>query len=162
MALSDFILVIKGVEGETADDKFKGDKGIDIESFSWGISNSGSASAVGGAGSGKASFSDLSLMKKVDKSSPKLAYSAANGSHFEEAVLHVRKQGEGQQEYYTVTLTDLLVTSFQASAGGGPEIHESFSLNYAKIKFDYKPQKPDGSLDSAVNFGYDLKAGKKV
>lgn len=162
MALSDFILVIKGVEGETQDDKFKAENGIDIESFSWGVSNSGSAAAVGGAGSGKAAFSDLTLTKKVDKSSTKLAYSAANGSHFTEATLHVRKQGEGQQEYYTVQLSDLLVTSFQTGAGGGPDIHETFSLNYAKIKFDYKPQKADGSLDSAVNFGYDLKAGKKV
>lgn len=163
MASSDFIIVIKDIAGETADDKFSKDKGIDIQSFSWGLSNGGSASQAGGFGSGKANFSDLSLMKAADAASPKLAGACANGTHITEAVLHVRKQGEGQQEYYTITLTDLLVSSFQASASNGsPEITESFSLNYAKIKFDYKPQKADGSLDAAIPFGYDLKKNVKV
>ena len=39
---------------------------------------------------------------------------------------------------------------------------DQFSLNFATIKFEYKPQKADGSLDSAVTAGYNLKANKKL
>ena len=39
---------------------------------------------------------------------------------------------------------------------------DQLSLNFTKIEFDYKPQKADGSLDSPVKGGYDLKANKKV
>jgi type VI protein secretion system component Hcp len=40
-------------------------------------------------------------------------------------------------------LADLPVTETQArQAKGG----DTFSLNFTKIKFDYKPQKSDGSL----------------
>ena len=160
MAVSDFILEIKGIEGETADDKHK-DKGIDILSFSWGVSNSSTFNVGGGGGSGKSHFDNLTVMKASDKASPKLAQACAGGKHLEQAILHVRKAGDGQQEYYTITLTDVLVSSFQASAGG-QEVTESVSLAYAKIKWDYKPQGKDGILAAAIPFGYDVKANKAV
>ena len=37
---------------------------------------------------------------------------------------------------------------------------DSVSFNFAKIEVAYKPQKADGSLGSAVEFKYDLKANK--
>jgi len=39
---------------------------------------------------------------------------------------------------------------------------ESISLNFAKIEFEYKEQKADGTLGGAVKAGYDLKANKAV
>jgi type VI secretion system secreted protein Hcp len=39
---------------------------------------------------------------------------------------------------------------------------ESVSLNFAKIEFDYKEQKPDGTLGGSVKAGWDVKANKKV
>src|SRR5215510_9641098 len=47
----DFFLKIDGVDGESSDDRHKGE--IEIHSFSWGASNSGAFSYGGGAGSGK-------------------------------------------------------------------------------------------------------------
>ena len=35
-----------------------------------------------------------------------------------------------------------------------------FSLNFAKIEFEYKPQKADGTADAAVKGGWDIKANK--
>ena len=34
------------------------------------------------------------------------------------------------------------------------------SFNFAKLEVEYKPQKADGSLGAAVQFGYDVKANK--
>jgi type VI secretion system secreted protein Hcp len=35
------------------------------------------------------------------------------------------------------------------------------SLAFAKVDFAYSPQKPDGSLDAAVHFKFDLKLNKE-
>jgi type VI secretion system secreted protein Hcp len=162
MATTDYLLEIDGIKGESNDDKHKGT--IEISSFGWGVMNSGSHAAGGGGGAGKATFADISFTSSVSKASPLLMLACATGQHIKKAVLHVRKQGGDQQEYMTLTMEDLLISSYQSgdSPGGAVAVVDSFSLNYAKIKFEYKPQKPDGSLDSAVSAGYDLKANKKA
>ena len=159
---SDYLLELDGIKGESSDDKHKGT--IEVESFSWGATQQGSFSAGGGGGAGKVSFQDLHLTTRVNKSSPILMLSCATGQHIKKAILFVRKAGGDQQDYYTVTMTDLLVSSYQSGGSSGSDALpvDQFSLNFGAIKFEYKPQKPDGSLDSAVTAGYDLKANKKL
>ena len=159
---SDYLLELDGVKGESADSKHK--DSIEISSFSWGCTNSGSHSSGGGGGAGKASFQDIHFTTSVNKSSPKLMLNCATGEHIKKAVLFVRKAGTDQQEYYTVTLSDCLVSSYQSGGheGGDAKPTDQFSLNFAKIEFEYKPQKSDGSLEAAVKTGYDVKANKKV
>jgi type VI secretion system secreted protein Hcp len=57
-----------------------------------------------------------------------------------------------------------LVSSYQTGGSGHSDIvpTDQVSINYSKIEFEYKEQKPDGSLGGAVKAGYDLKANKKV
>jgi type VI secretion system secreted protein Hcp len=161
MAAVDFFLKIEGVDGESTDDKHKGE--IDIESFSWGVSNMGTHGAGGGGGAGKASFQDLHLHTHVSKASPKLFLACATGEHFKKATLTCRKAGKEQQEYMKVTLSDVLVTSYQVGGGSGGVVPtDQFSINYAKIEYELKPQKADGTLDAAVKGGYDLAANKKI
>jgi type VI secretion system secreted protein Hcp len=50
--------------------------------------------------------------------------------------------------------------STSVSAEGGTTI-ESVVLAFAKVDLEYKPQKPDGSLDAGLHFKYDLKAQKE-
>ena len=159
---SDYLLEIEGIKGESQDNKFKDQ--IEVQSFSWGASNSGTHSAGGGGGAGKVSFQDVHFTSPVGKASPTLSLSCANGKHIKKAVLYVRKQGGDQQDYYIVTLEDLLVSSYQSgdAVGGSSVPTDQFSLNVAKIKFDYKPQKADGSLDAAITQGWDVKANKST
>src|SRR5688572_29764033 len=159
---SDYLLELDGIKGESRDDKHKDT--LEIESFSWGATNQGSFASGGGGGAGKVSFQDIHFTTRVNKSSPILMLSCATGQHIKKATLFVRKAGGDQQDYYTVTMTDLLVSSYQSSGSNGSDALpvDQFSLNFASIKFEYKPQKPDGSLDSAVTAGYDLKANKKL
>ncbi len=159
---SDFLLELDGIKGESQD-KAKGAT-IEVSSFSWGASNAGTSGGGGGGGAGKASFQDMSFSCSTNVASTALFLRCANGKPIAKATLHVRKQGETPQEYYTITLTDCLVSSFQAggSDGSGSLPTESFSLNYAKIEFEYKPQKADGTLDTAVKSGWNLKESVKV
>ena len=154
---SDFLLEIDGIKGESKDKKHQDT--IEVDSFSWGISNAGSHASNAGGGAGKASFQDVHFTSSVGKASTNLALFCATGKHIKKAVLFVRKQGDKQQDYYTLTLEDLLVSSYQSgdAAGGSSIPTDQFSLNYAKIKYEYKPQKADGSLDAALTMSYDIK-----
>lgn len=155
---SDYLLEIEGVKGESSDKKHK--ETIEIDSFSWGVSNAGSMASGGGGGAGKASFSDMSFMTNVGKQAPLLMLACASGQHIKSAKLFVRKQGTEQLEYYVITLSDVLVSSYQSSGGSGVP-NDSFSINYAKIEFSYSPQKADGSLDTAIKASWNLKENVK-
>jgi type VI secretion system secreted protein Hcp len=163
MAQVDYFLKIDGVPGESTDSKHKGE--IEIQSFSWGESNMGSAGHGGGGGSGKVVPQDLSISKRMDKSSPVLFISCATGSHFKDAVLTARKAGAGgQQEYLKITMEEVLVTNYQVSGADGSDNipNESLTLNFAKLEVSYKPQNPDGTLGAEVKQKYDFSQNVKV
>ena len=162
MAIFDAFLKIDGIEGESQDSKHKGE--IELESFSWGAQQTGTAASGGGMGAGKVAMQDFHITKKVDKASPKLMLACADGEHLKKAVLTARKAGKDQQEFLKVTLSDLLVSSYQTGGHGHGEIipTDQISLNFAKIEMEYKEQKPDGTLGGAVKAGYDVKTMKKV
>ncbi len=159
---SDYLLELDGIKGESLDEKHK-DK-IEIDSFSWGVSNAGNMGRGGGGGTGKADFQDLTFTKQTDKASPLLVKAAASGEHIKKAVLTARKAGGkgGQVEYFKITLEDVMVSAFTTggNAGGSSIPVDSFSLNYTKLKYEYLPQKADGSLEGAIIAQYDRALNK--
>ena len=156
---ADYFLKIDGIEGESHDSKHKDE--IDLLSYSFGASQTGTHSAGGGGGAGKVSMQDFHFTMHINKATPKLLLACASGEHIKKAVLTCRKAGKEQQEFLKVTFTDLLVSSY--NTGGSSDIPmEQISLNFAKIEFEYKEQKPDGTLGGAVKAGYDLKLNKSV
>jgi type VI secretion system secreted protein Hcp len=155
----DYFLKIKGFEGESQDEKRKDE--IDIMSWSWGESQSGSFADGGGGGAGKVSMQDFSFVMKVNKSSPRFLKACATGQHIPEAILTCRKAGQGQQDFLVIKLTECIVSSFSTGGSSGSEVEtDSFTLNFAKIQYEYRAQKPDGTLDGAIKAGYDLKTNK--
>jgi type VI secretion system secreted protein Hcp len=107
---------------------------------------------------------DFHFVMKINKASPKLMLACATGEHIKEATLTCRKAGKEQQEFLKIKFEDLLVSSYQTGGSGHGDIvpTDQISLNYSKIHFEYKEQKPDGTLGGAVKAGYDLKANKKL
>jgi type VI secretion system secreted protein Hcp len=159
MALSIFAR-IGAIKGESRDAKHKDE--IEVLSWSWGVSQTGTTSSGVGGGKGKASFHDFNFTHHVDKASPVLMKACATGEHIKDATVTVRKAGKGQQEYLVITMTDVLVTSVSTSVSAeGDATMEGVTLAFAKVDLVYKPQKPDGSLDVGVHFKYDLKANKE-
>lgn len=158
---TDMFLKITGIKGESTDDKHKGE--IEIESFTFGVSNMGTAGKGGGMGAGKANFQDISFVKRADAASPTLMQKCATGDHIDKALLTVRKAGGGQQEYYKVTLSDLMISSFVNGGSDGDSVpYENISLNFGRIEFDYYTQAKDGSLGSPTKAGYDLEKNTKI
>ncbi len=156
----DMFLKLDGIKGESQDHKHKGE--IHIESFSWGMSQTGSMSFGGGGGQGKVAIHDISVNKIVDKSSTELMYHCASGKHIPEGLVTVRKAGEKPLEYLKIKLTDIIVSGVQNS-GAGDQLMELVSLNFAKVNVEYQEQdKTGGPAGGPVLFGWDLKANQKV
>lgn len=157
----DMFLKIEGIKGESTDDKHKDE--IEILSYSWGASQSGTLAFGGGGGAGKVQFQDFHFTSRVSKASPLLFLGCATGEHIKDATLSARKAGEKQEDFLVIKLNDVLVSSYQAGGSSGGDIPtDQISLNYSKIEFSYVPQKPDGGLDAPVRTGWDLKLNKKI
>jgi type VI secretion system secreted protein Hcp len=154
----DIFAKIGDIKGESVDSKHKDE--IELLSWSWGVSRSVSGSGSG-AGTGKAHFSDLSFTHKIDKASPLLLKACATGQHLKEATITRRKAGKGQQEFLVIKMNDVIVTSVADSDESGGDQMESVTLAFAKVDLEYRPQKPNGSLDAGLHFKYDLKANKE-
>ena len=159
---TDYFLKIEGVEGESTDDKHKGE--IDVLSWSYGATQAHSSSTGGGGGVGKVSLADVHFTMHVNKASAKLFLACANGEHLKTATLTARRAGKEQVDYMIVKLSDAIVTSYQigASAGSHELPVDQFALGYAKIEIEYKEQKADGTAGGATKAGWDVKANKKV
>ena len=156
---SDIFAKIGDIKGESLDDKHKDE--IEVLSWSWGVSNAGEMRGGSGGGEGKASFHDLSFTHNIDKASPVLLQACATGVHLKEATITHRKAGKGQQEFLIVKMSDVIITGVahgDTSDGGHAE---NVTLTFAKVDFEYKPQKPDGSLDAGIHFKYDIKGNKE-
>ena len=154
----DVYLKINGIPGESADSKHKAE--IDVLSYSWGVTQTGTMSYGGGGGAGKANFGDFSFMMRMNKATPKLMESCASGKHIKLATLSCRKAGGKQLDYMIYKFHDLLISSYQTSASS-EEPMESISFNYSKMEMEYKEQDEKGGLKGPVGFKYDLKSNKQ-
>ncbi len=160
MATTDMFLKLDGIDGESADAKHKNE--LDILSWSWGLTQSGSMHRTTGGGIGKVSVGDISISRLVDKASPELLKRVCTGNPVSSATLFVRKAGGNALEYYKIELTDVLISSYNLGAhhAGTTEVEEHITLNFAKFHTTYTPQNKDGSKGGAVEVTYDIAAAE--
>jgi type VI secretion system secreted protein Hcp len=149
-------LKLDGIEGESQDRGHA--KEIDVSAWSLGVTNSGSGHAGGGGGfAGRATFTDLSVTKVLDKASPALLLAVATGRHIRTARLTVTSGGPRPVEYLTVDLDDVLVTACLLADPADPDRPaENVSFQYAKIRVSYSPQSPTGGVGTPSTFGWDV------
>jgi len=154
---ADMFMKIGNITGESADKKHPNE--IDVLTWSWGVSNSGTTHEGGGGGAGKARVQDLSFTKYIDAASHALLIASTSGEHYAKANLVVRKAGgKGAPiEYIKIEMNEVLVTSVSCGGSGGQDrLTESVTLNFAKVKFEYTPQKDDGTAGAAKTMNYDI------
>ena len=155
----DVFFKVGEITGESTDADHKGE--IEVLSWSWGMSHAGSIAAGGGGGAGKTTFTDLSFTHTIDRASPLLMKACATGQHIKDATLVARKAGRGQREYLVIKLSDVIITGVQA-AGAGEQPTETVSMHFARVDFEYRPQRADGSADTGVRFAYDIKNNREA
>ena len=156
----DMFLKLAGITGESKDTTHKNE--IHIESFSWGMSQTGGMGVGGGGGAGKVAVHDIGFTKFVDKASCDLMYCCASGKHIPDGLITVRKAGEKPLEYLKIKLTDILISGYSTVGAGGDQMTENVTINFSKVTVDYQEQKPDGSGAPAGHFGWDVKSNVKA
>ena len=132
---------------------------IDVLSFSWGVSQTavyGTGASGKEAKAGRANFSDLTIMKVLDKTTPLLCDHCATGDILKKVyLLYDKPVGDKQAPYFRIWIKDALITSVQL-AGSSENPTESVSFAFQGVEIAYAPEKDDGTLDAAVRKGYDL------
>lgn len=155
MAVDSF-LKLGSLKGESVVKGFEDQ--IQVLSWSWGMTQSGTTHMASGGGAGKVNVSDMTISHYVDAASPNLILACCTGTHYDSATLTMRKAGGSALDYLTITLTDIIVTSVSvAGATGGDLVMENFTLNFAKFKYSYQPQDNKGAKKGgAIEVTYDI------
>jgi type VI secretion system secreted protein Hcp len=162
MAQADYFLKIDGVDGGATDAHHQG--AMEVETWSLGGSNPTVTSGSGERHQGRVSLQDFKFTKRADKSSPRLFTACCAGERFRSATLIRRNAGMAQQEFLTVVLTDVMVTSFQTRSGVDSDVTplDEITLGYARIEYRYKEQSPDGSTGDEISGGWDVATNSVV
>ena len=134
---SDVFLKLDGIKGESNDKVYKDQ--IDLEAFGFGLDGAldNVHESVGGA-----RFRSFSIIKRYDRSSPKLLQAAMDGQHIKQATITFRKAGGKQVEFLTYKFTDIQVDNYEHT---GALFSEGLSFKYNKVEVDYKETKADGT-----------------
>jgi type VI secretion system secreted protein Hcp len=143
-------LLVDGIEGGSTSLAHA----IDIYSFSQGVSRvvAAATAGAGGAKQGKISCSDLTILKQVDVASIPLIQAAFTGQIIPHVTLIYDKPvGDKQQTYFTITLSNAIITSVQES-GSNENPTESVSFNATTFAYSFSPEKDDGTLDKPLTF----------
>ena len=151
---SDYLLELDGIKGESQDKKHK--ETIEIQSFSWGAVQPMDPGTH--APTGKTRLQPLQFTARVNKASPLLFKAITTGKPIKKATLYVRKAGGQQEDYYTVTLSDCRLSSYQSGGSEGSNTLpvDQFALHFNKIKFAYQPQDEKGKLGGAILHEWDI------
>lgn len=153
-----------GIKGESMEKGYEGQ--IQVLSWSWGATQTGSFAHGSGGGSGKVSMQDFHFTMQMCKASHDLLLHCSTGHHIPEATLTARKSGQKseQQKFLQLKFKELLISSYQtggANASDGLPI-ESISFNYSEVVMEYFAQDEKGVTKSSGKAGYNLKTNSKV
>lgn len=150
----DMFLKISTVPGESTDDKHK--DWIEVLSFHWGVSqrSSGARSSGGAASAERTDHTDFSIVKSLDKASPKLFLASCKGEHIPEVKLEICRATGDKTKYMEYKMTDVIVAGVRpggAAQGSESLPLEEVSFNYGEIELvytatDHKTGKPAGDV----------------
>ena len=156
-----FFLRLAGIPGESTRESFP--NWIEVLTYGWGVTNTGSAGGGGGGGAGKTKRAPLLVAGYSGKHSPKVFQAVATGKHIKDATLRVLRDGESPQVFYEVVLADVLVSSLHATRHptfGSPM--DVFEMDYAKLTHTTWQQNNDGTLSDPVTFGFDFVRNRAI
>jgi type VI secretion system secreted protein Hcp len=158
MSKADMFLSVVGttqgaVKGESVDAVHVDQ--IEVLHWAWGMRGAD----LSGTASGKWSFQELQVRKRVDFSTIGLYNALRNNEPLKKVVLSVRKSGGEPLDYFIITLEKARITSIvsQASSGEHPEeLVEQVNFACRKVGVEYKKQRPDGQLAGGGSFDAEI------
>lgn len=127
---------------------------IDVGSFSWGVTNTGSTGGGTGSG-GKPVFQDLGWTQGIDTSIVPIFLGVANGTHYPTATLDVVRAGNDVTTFFEMVFGTAVLTGLNV-VGGGDLPMASASLDYNQVTMRYRAQRADGSYGTWIEGTFSL------
>lgn len=155
---ADVFLEIEGIDGESQDKQHEGK--IELANWWWGVTQQSNMHAGSGGGAGRSKVEDVTFRHFVDRATPNLVDYCARGKHIKHATLFTRRAGQDPQEYVTLKMEDVLITSVKmlGRSGADDRLEEEVTLSFSKFEYEYKPQAASGGDKGAITRSFDIKA----
>ena len=162
MAIDCFLKLGNGIKGECQDADHK--DWIDILSWSWAMSQSGTTHMGSGGGGGKVNVNDIAVTKYVDASSHDLIKRCCSGEHIADGHLVVRKAGGSKPiDYMQIKFKDIIITSYNTGGmkDGLDRVQESLTMNFRMFEVKYTKQNQKGAPDGEFPAGWEIAENKE-
>ena len=143
------------VIGESQDDEMNKHRAFELRSFEFGAENILIiGSETGGGGAGKATFKQFQVTKKTDTASCGIFHTLCTGTHFDEAILELRRSGGSAQRsgatFMKIHFRLVMVQDMQWSGSDGDDVlEETVIFQYGAIKIEYFKQDKSGKMTKA-------------
>jgi type VI secretion system secreted protein Hcp len=174
MPAFDIYLALDGIDGESTT---KGhEKHIEVVSYDQAIDSTVPVGG-GGGGAGKSIFSGVRFRKALDTASIPITLACASGLHIKAARFAFRRPSP-PLDFYAVVLEEVIVTHVGQCASTGiqspltfetlarspaaNELLEEVTLQFSRIRWEYRPIGPKGSPLTPITGGWDMKANTKL
>lgn len=123
---------------------------IIVKTWRWGVNGS---SAIGSVqATARRSYTGVTLVKGVDCATTGLMSALATNDEIKEAKLTMRKAGEGQIDYFLITLKGARVSQIEHSVDASGEALESVTILFTKVEVEYRPQQTTGIRGGSFTF----------
>jgi len=156
MAIDSF-LKVGTLKGESVVKGFEDQ--MQILSWGWGMTQTGTTHSAQGGGAGKVDVQDLQVTKYIDAASPNIMLFCANGKHFTKGKVIVRKAGEKPLEYLTIEIEKVLVSSYMTGGGTGEErLIETVTAGNIAVVAGYQGVDAKGDITTLGRGASDLTA----
>jgi len=127
---------------------------IEVHGFEFGVAAS---SAIGsGQATARRQYKHLVVMKRLDSSSTSLLSALSTNDEVKELKLALRKPGDGQEDFFTITLAGARVVGVDLDFDAGGDAVERASFAFTKIDVEYRVQGANGILGAASTFTDEL------
>jgi len=120
---------------------------IQLQTFSAGVSNTGSPSG-GGGGAGKPTCEAIGATKGIDQATPPLWRAAFTGQHYQSAQIDFQRSGSIPLVFLKYELSDVVVASTEDAGSTNDFGEETIALRWSKVKVTYSMQSPTGRVVS--------------
>lgn len=140
------------VKGESTSAGHAGN--IAVIGFSWGVGAAGDA--VAGQQTGRRSYRQLQITKRLDSASTALMSAVATNDEVKSAKLYLRKAGGAQEDYFCLTLEKARVASYDVEADESGAPVERVSMSFQKVSVEYRTQSAKGAMGGTHTFDDDL------
>lgn len=123
---------------------------IVVQSWRWGVSGS---SAVGSVKAlARRSYTGLTVVKSIDSATTAIMSALATNDEIKEAKLSMRKAGDGQLDYFFITLKGARIANIEHSVDASGDAVEVLTVLFTKVEVEYRVQQSAGTRGAASLF----------